>query len=124
ESTVKMMARQGNMGYAKVTNAALVSLTYEDDGVSMVLILLDERDGLAALESALTAEQLDEWIGRLSVRDVILSMPRFKVESKFSLGDVLHAMGMTDAFAGVADFSKMSTEGLLISAVIHKAFVE
>ncbi len=46
--------------------------------------------------------------------------------SEFQLNDVLGAMGMDLAFtAGRADFSGMSTEEeLVLSAVVHKAFVD
>jgi serpin B len=54
-------------------------------------------------------------------------VPRFKMTSEFGLGNTFQAMGMTLAFdQSKADFSGMSSnkEGLYISAVVHKAFVD
>jgi serpin B len=51
-------------------------------------------------------------------------MPKFEFESAFGLGHTLAKMGMPDAFSGEADFSGMTgTRDLLITEVIHKAFV-
>jgi len=57
-------------------------------------------------------------------KQVALSLPRFKFESEFSLGDALSNMGMPTAFSSQADFSGMTGNlDLSISKVIHKAFV-
>ena len=57
--------------------------------------------------------------------EVIVSVPKFKMTSKFSLAQVLQSMGMTDAFTDKADFSGMTARReLFISAVIHQAFVD
>jgi serpin B len=54
---------------------------------------------------------------------VVLSFPKFKVESKFSLSATLSAMGMQDAFNN-ADFSGMDgKKDLEISDVVHQANV-
>ena len=51
-------------------------------------------------------------------------MPKFEFESEFSLKEILAAMGMPVAFTANADFSGMTgSRNLLISEVIHKAFV-
>lgn len=51
-------------------------------------------------------------------------MPKFEVESDFSLAHVLTAMGMPVAFSTDADFSGMDgSRDLYNSDVIHKAFV-
>jgi serpin B len=47
------------------------------------------------------------------------------METAFTLNEVLIALGMTDAFGDKADFSGMDgTKELLISKVLHKAFIE
>ena len=56
-------------------------------------------------------------------REVMLSLPRFKVENKFTLNDVLKNMGMQLAFTDNADFSNISDIDLLISKVLHKTYI-
>lgn len=56
---------------------------------------------------------------------VDLHLPRFKVEESYDLKDTLRNMGMVDLFNGDADLSGMTgSRGLLVSEVLHKAFVE
>ena len=78
------------------------------------------------MEKKLTRERLQEWTKGLRRQRVIVYLPRFRMTSQFGLKDTLQAMGMTLAFDEQrADFSRMSRkEGLFISAVIHKAFVD
>src|SRR5436190_16444807 len=61
----------------------------------------------------------------MKVRRVDVSLPKFKVTGMMSLGDTLRAMGMPLAFTDAADFSGMTgKKDLLISKVIHKAYVD
>ena len=90
----------------------------------MVVLLPRERDGLAALESRLTPENLDRWKKDLWRREVRVFLPRWEMTFPFRLDGVLRSMGMRDAFGGNADFSGMDgTRSLYIAAVLHKAFV-
>ena len=62
-------------------------------------------------------------------RDIDLHLPRFRMESEFSLAETLKDMGMPIAFdPGGANFTgivarEAQEANLFISAVIHKAFV-
>ena len=53
-------------------------------------------------------------------------MPRFKIESQFSLKEALSELGMPIAFSeSEADFSGMDgKKDLFISDVVHKSFVD
>jgi serpin B len=63
-------------------------------------------------------------LGDLAPKQVTLSMPKFEIESSFSLVDALTALGMPVAFSPDADFSGMTgNRELAISDVVHKAFV-
>ncbi len=123
--TAPMMHQRESYGYMETDAFQAVDLPYMYNDLSMIVLLPKKTDGLAAMEKTLTAENLGKWLGPFSREDVILTLPKFKFTSKFSLGKTLKAMGMTDAFNGdAADFSGMTTmEKLFISAVIHKAFV-
>jgi serpin B len=60
----------------------------------------------------------------MTEQNVILSLPKFQYDSSFSLKPALSSMGMPLAFSDNADFSGMTgTKGLVISDVLHKAFV-
>src|SRR5262249_48167529 len=56
---------------------------------------------------------------------VDLTLPRFKITAEADLKKTLTEMGMGQAFTQAADFSAMARgDQLLLSAVVHKAFVE
>jgi len=92
-----------------------------------MLVLLPEKvDGLADLETKLTADNYRNWTARLASQNVVVTLPRFKTTSQFQLAHTLQALGMRSAYdPQTADFSGMTeSKDLFISAVIHKAFVD
>lgn len=113
---------------------AMVELPYKGGTLAMVVIAPNSPDGLGALERELTAERLGAWLGRLAARKVHVELPKFKLETKYELGEQLRGLGMRRAFvdpalADGADFGGMSAsrrmeDQLYISHVLHKAFVE
>jgi serpin B len=91
----------------------------------MIILLPKKIDGLDELEKSLNVDNLSKWQKKLYKRKVIVSVPKFKMTSQFSLASVLKSMGMTDAFSSNANFSGINGKrDLFISAVIHKAFVD
>jgi len=123
---VEMMNQTALFGYMETEDFQGLEMLYADGDLSMIIFLPKRIDGLADFEKTLTAERLSRWLARFSKREVIVSIPKFKMTSQFSLSSVLKSMGMTTAFVpGVADFSGMNGKrDLFISAVIHKAYVE
>jgi serpin B len=92
--------------------------------MSMLLIIPD-RGKFQEFEKSLSASLLQSIIHGMQSKRLDLSMPRFKIESKFSLAKILSEMGMPIAFTGGADFSGMTgSRDLAISDVIHQAFVD
>jgi serpin B len=122
---VDMMHQTVNCPLLDTGTFQVVSLPYEQNDLSMVILLPKDADRLPDLEKLLTSAKLDDWRKQMSEHQVALSLPRFKITSTFSLETVLAAMGMPLAFSGRADFSGITTaEGLMISKVIHKAYVD
>lgn len=77
----------------------------------------------------MTLDKLHEWTNRNYMdtqTDIIVYLPKFKLEVESSLAETLMGMGMTSVFLeGKADLTGMSSQGgLFISAVAHKAFVD
>jgi serpin B len=128
--TVKapLMHREGRFEYFDGGTFQELAIPYKSDDLSLILLLPREAGGLPALEGALTPASATAWMGKLSpVKKVIVTMPKFKMTQEFELKEALSAMGMPLAFEnGSADFSGMTDEkpGFVISAVIHKAYVD
>jgi serpin B len=120
-----MMNQTAEFGYMETESFQGLELPYVDDELSMIILLPNEIDGLDEFEKTLTVENLSKWLSRLYKRKVVVSVPKFKMTSQFSLASVLKSMGMTDAFSSNANFSGINGKrNLFISAVIHKAYVD
>jgi serpin B len=105
-----------------------VRLPFKNMGLSMLVILPDERDGLSHLESGLTNENLLDLNAKIGDDFIFhkVKMPKFKIESSVDLGDTLSKMGMPTMFSENADFSGFlkSKQELKVSKVLHKAIIE
>ncbi len=108
-------------------NCQLVELPYDGNRASMVLLVPNERTGIATLESELTMESLEQALAALSPTELdLVSMPRFRLTQSASLKAYLSALGMSDLFdPGLADLSGIRGDrGLVVTEVLHKAFIE
>lgn len=127
---VQMMKQRNKYNFTLLEDvqAKVVEIPYKGKELSMFILLPMEIDGLKKIEEQLTADKLLEWTSpeNMQMTQLHLSLPRFKVEEKYDLPGPLQHMGMLDAFnPQKADFSGMSsTEGLVVSKVLHKSFVE
>lgn len=122
---VPMMQVRAAVPYAENEAFQAVELPYRGGAWSMVVILPRQDDGLSALE-AQAAAILDD-LPRSAVAqqgEVIVSLPRFRIEAQCDLQPVLRAMGAALPFEPGADFSGISPEPLRLGEVLHKAFVE
>jgi serpin B len=124
--TIPMMAQKLQCGYGEAEGVQVLELPYVGSALSMVVLLPTEVDGLASLEARVTAQTLAHWTQPLWQTEVQVFLPRFKVEAAFRLDDALKALGMVDAFDDLrANFAGMDGAAwLVITAVLHKAFVE
>ena len=122
---VPMMNQKAEFGYTETDKLQVLEMPYVGEELSMAILLPKKMDGLGQLEEDLSAEALTRWLAGTRKRDVIVTIPKFKMTHKFSLESVLRAMGMTDAFSQAADFSGMTgRRDLFLSAVIHQAYVD
>lgn len=121
---VKTMRQAEMLAFTRGDGYQAVELPYAGGSASMV-VLLPDAGRFADFEQTLDADRVDAIITDLEPRQVELSLPKFEIESSFSLKDALSALGMPDAFdRSKADFSAMTGHAdLYISEALHKAFV-
>jgi serpin B len=121
-----MMHQRGGYLYYESGGFQALDLPYKGRQLSMLVVLPRKKDGLASLEKQWAAggvyRQVMEGLGHEEV--VIVSLPRFKLETEFKLKPVLCGLHAELAFSDEADFSGIGEEPLKISEVVHKAFVE
>lgn len=114
-----------NLPYAEGRGWKAVELPYVGGQLAMTVVVPDDlasflQGANGATFGAIAAALADN-------RPLVdLSLPKFSIETKADLGDVLSALGMPDAFdPDRADFSGMTTqEQLYVSRVIHQANID
>ena len=121
---VPFMSQMGRFAVGRGEDCHLVELPYQGGEFSMVILLPDKVDGIKALQSTVSAKNLDVWLGGMKKELLGISLPKFKFEWRGELQDPLKSMGMKLAMSPDADFSGMcSGGGVSISKVIHQAYV-
>jgi len=113
------------IGRHKADGFEVVELDYQGAAVVLTIVMPDAPDGVPGIEKTLTPGSWKTWAAALKPTLTDLYLPKFKLETAYSLNDPLKKLGMPLAFGGKADFSGITQSGpLAISEVIHKAFVE
>uniref|UniRef100_A0A1I8PQY7 Serpin domain-containing protein n=1 Tax=Stomoxys calcitrans TaxID=35570 RepID=A0A1I8PQY7_STOCA len=115
-----------NQGYFHKHKFSLLELPYKDSDLSMMILLPDERNGLKEVMEQLKDINLLELTEKISSDEIILVLPKFKVDFAVDAKNVLQEMGIEKAFSEEADFSGMlePSEDINISNIFHKASIE
>ncbi|XP_012966033.2 serpin B6-like [Mesocricetus auratus] len=129
EKPVQMMFKKSTvkMTYVEEISTTILLLPYVGNELNMVIMLPDKHIDLRMVEKEITYEKFTEWtrLDKMDEEEVEVFLPRFKLEENYDMKNVLCKLGMTDAFEDRADFSGMSSrQGLCLSKVVHKSFVE
>jgi serine protease inhibitor len=111
---------------------SVLDLRYGGGAYSMTIVMPRDPAGIDSLVTGLTGDRWNGWVAELDSQEAHVVMPKFKLEYRLRMNDVLAALGMGVAFvpcgAGAgdcADFTRMrSTRDLFITEVMHKTYVD
>ena len=118
-----MFLRDKRFNYSETDMVQVIEMDYLDEDYSMIIILPKETD-LGMVEESLDYRSFSRWVDNLEERDVILSVPKFSLETKYVMNEDLSELGMPLAFTPSADFSGVSSrDGLWLGYVVHQAYV-
>ncbi|MCC9609317.1 serpin family protein [Blastopirellula sp. JC732] len=141
---VPMMRKSRSFSYGENESLQLLNLPYqrysretiermnhgekvsnEWGDISMLIFLPRPQYDVISIVRQLALEGAKS-LPQLRHREVDVFLPRFQIDSSLSLGATLQRLGVKKAFTLDADFSRMSDdpEGLLISDVLHQAFIK
>lgn len=123
EKPIPMMHIKEKFHYMENDQFQALDIPYQGGDLSMLVVLPKEK----------TTEFVDnnlnnvysEATENLRIEEVRVSLPKFKMETEYKVGNIFKEFGAGIAFSDDADFSGIcSNEQLKISEIIHKAFVK
>lgn len=125
QTKVDMMTRKGYMNYAEFQGCQLVELPYEGGRYSMFVLLPAEGMDINEAVEYLSEDLYNEAMKTLEPKEVLLRMPKAKIETSLLLNETLQSMGIKSAFTSAADFKGISEMGpLVLDQVKQKCYVE
>ncbi|XP_068620167.1 antichymotrypsin-1-like [Battus philenor] len=109
----------------KDLGARMVELPYKEFGFRMIVVLPDAVDGLPAVIDKLSQNGILENVFDMEPQgtDVDLDMPKFDVNSRFSLKSILQKEGVNGIFDEEAT-GIVKGQGVAVSDVFQEAFVK
>jgi serpin B len=103
-----------------------VELPYGNGQFVFAILMPNESLTLNNRIEDLNYDEIQSFVNNSDTGTFEVYLPKFKIEHKLLLNEVLSAMGMEQSFGGNADFSDLFVEdlSLFISRVIHQSFIE
>ncbi|CAL9684734.1 unnamed protein product [Knipowitschia caucasica] len=116
EVQTQMMYQQGDFSYGEFSDGSqeaggvyqVLEMPYAGEDMSMMIVLPRQEVPLATLEPIIKAPLLEEWANNVKRQKVEVYLPKFKVEQKLDLKDVLQELGVHTIFNNNADLSVMT----------------
>lgn len=129
ELVVNMMRTKGNYlyGVSEALQCTALDIPYSGEDLSMVILLHQNRVfDMNSFVLQLTHERIVDLLESLFPIEVLVSMPKFKMEDSFQLASHLRKMGLKQIFSpDTADLSGFTGKReLSVTDVLHKALID
>jgi len=128
EMTIDMMSATDTLPYFETETFQAVDLPYGEGNFSMTILLPRPNEDINTLIANMDFDTWLQWIENFEKQKALINLPKFSLNFKMELNDVLKTMGMEIAFTpGLADFSHINEpagQRLFISEVLHKTFLQ
>uniref|UniRef100_A0A224XBR3 Putative Protease inhibitor n=1 Tax=Megacormus gertschi TaxID=1843536 RepID=A0A224XBR3_9SCOR len=126
--SVPMMNTMGTYYYSvsDQMDCQALEIPYTSDGINM-LILLPKHSfrGLDTLARTISPERLEALLNSMASREVLVSIPKFKVEQQYELAKPLQKMGLRNLFdPRFSDLSGFTGSRLNLDAIHHKSYIK
>ena len=122
---VDFMHETEKMDYFENNEFQMITKYYKGYDKSFCVILPKKRDAISTFEAKMDKFLFDSIFNHVSIKEIDLFIPKFKLETSYSLNESLSKLGLKIAFSDRADFSGISSESQLkISSVLHKAYIK
>lgn len=125
EKNVSMMCRQGMFEYAEYQGCQIVRLPYAGGRYSMLVVLPPSGWSIDAMLPYVNSSILKNVLSMNSKQEVVLKMPKFRLETSLVLDNPLKKMGISTAYSPAADFNGISESGpLSLGTVKQKCYID
>ena len=122
--TMNLIDTEDIFNYTETDDLQILELPYTGDDISMIILLPKDND-LSYTIDAIDSDMFSGWKDSMVGTKVDIYLPKFKVETSYTLREHLITMGMNIPFISSADFSGITgAKNLFISQVVHKAYID
>lgn len=124
DSKVPFMNIKASYRYAEYSGNQLIQLPYAGGRYSMLVFLPSENVSPDAVLPYLNADAYDEALASMQKKEVILRLPKFRLETTTLLNRTLAAMGVRKVFTRSAELGGISDGRIAVDEVRQKCFIE
>uniref|UniRef100_A0A0D9REX5 Serpin family A member 10 n=2 Tax=Chlorocebus sabaeus TaxID=60711 RepID=A0A0D9REX5_CHLSB len=124
---VPMMYGAGKFAstFDKNFHCHVLKLPYQGNA-TMLVVLMEKMGDHLALEDYLTTDLVETWLRNMKTRNMEVFFPKFKLDQKYEMHELLKQMGIRRIFSPWADLSELSATGrnLQVSRVLQRTVIE
>ncbi|XP_020040964.1 protein Z-dependent protease inhibitor isoform X2 [Castor canadensis] len=124
---VPMMYRAGHFAstFDKNFRCHILKLPYRGNA-TMLVVLMERTGDHLALEDYLTSDLVQTWLRNMKTRKMEVFFPKFKLDQKYEMHELLKQMGIRRIFSSSADLSELSATArkLQVSKVLQQSVIE
>ncbi|XP_069853765.1 protein Z-dependent protease inhibitor-like isoform X1 [Dipodomys merriami] len=124
---VPMMYQAGEFAstFDKNFRCHVLKLPYRGNA-SMLVILMEKTGDHLALEDYLSSDLVETWLQNMKTRKMEVFFPKFKLDQKYEMHELLKQMGVRRIFSSSADLGELSAtaRNLQVSKVLQQSVIE
>ena len=128
ETKIETMSQIDHFNYYEDKKVQAIELRFNEDYMSAIIILPSEEIDINNYINTLSIsnDEFSNILKGLKTAKVHIQLPKFELEMKETLNEILSDLGMYEAFDPVqADFTGLRPEGnLYIDLVVHKTYLK
>lgn len=125
DTKVQMMNTKSTFRYAEYMGCQMVELPYEGGRYAMYVVLPPRNWDANSIIPHIGESVYDAAMNMVSDREVVLRMPKVKLETSLILNEAIQKMGVKSAFTSAADFKGISAMGpLVLDQVKQKCYID
>ncbi|XP_012922239.1 protein Z-dependent protease inhibitor isoform X1 [Heterocephalus glaber] len=124
---VPMMYRQGKFAstFDRNFHCHVLQLPFRGNA-TMLVVLMEKMGDHLDLEDYLTTDLVETWLRNMKTRKMEVFFPKFKLDQKYEMHELLKQLGIRRIFSPLADLSGLSAtpRNLQVSKVLQQSVIE